>query len=293
MYRRVRGLEVRHPHPEETYRRLCDLLDGDVRIRVDEFGGVFELDPRSHLFKRVFLNGTYEPHLARIARAFGDLGGDFLDLGANVGFYSVMMAQHPRIRNVLSVEPVQATIRRLQRNLTLNGLNERVIVFCGALLDSPGEITIRFPIGNEEFASSGKMTHGSLMAMPELEFASEIVNATTLDMLVKSHQLKPSVIKIDTEGTEHLVLRGGINTIQSHRPFVIAEINDKQLRDNGSSGREILDAILDCGYSSFDADTLEASEVVRDYGNMLFVASSDDRQRRILDSLREPNRRTN
>ena len=85
--------------------RLAESLVRDPVMHVAEFNGIFELDPRSDLFRRLVQFGKYEPELVNYCNYFAAPDRDVIDIGANIGFYSVLLAKTRKATRVLAIEP--------------------------------------------------------------------------------------------------------------------------------------------------------------------------------------------
>ena len=121
-------------------------------------------------------------------------GDHFLDVGANVGSYTVLAAGGVGARTT-AVEPIPSTFGHLRRNVLLNGLSDRVRCWQGGLSDE--DTILRF--------SSDLDTVNHVLTEHESMPAVE-VPVTRLDDLVGDDV--PTVIKIDVEGHERAVLLG-------------------------------------------------------------------------------------
>ncbi|MGE0799222.1 MAG: FkbM family methyltransferase [Lautropia sp.] len=249
-----------------AHDRLVSLLAEDPCVRIDEFGGEFYLDSRSSLFRRVIEQGAYEPELTRVCLDLVDLDGDVLDIGANVGFHSVLFGKRLRKGRVLAVEPMPRAIGRLRRNLERNGVESKVALYEGVATSEPGELTIRTIVGREEFSSLGSLTHPSVIGSPVETVA---VKASTVDALVASFDLKPKFMKVDVEGCEHLVMRGAGQVLSEFRPIVLAELSDPLLRSNGSSAAEVIRLMQDKGYRVVDPLRPGSPPGLRPFGDIL------------------------
>lgn len=117
----------------------------------------------------------------------------FLDIGANVGSYTVLAAG---VRNALvwSFEPDPQAVRALKRNLELNGLDKAVVVFEIALSDCDGYVTF----------TRGLDTVNRVATLEDRE--TQQVHRRRLDALIGLN--KPAMIKIDVEGHQEAVFRG-------------------------------------------------------------------------------------
>lgn len=158
---------------------------------------------------------VHTPEELRILESAGGAGGEqrvmvllnqhlrpgdvALDVGANVGLYSVLLARAVGSEGtVIACEPGQQNSEHLTENLRLNGL-DNVRVFRKALGDKPGmaKLYASTVIGNSSL--SGGDGNG----------AAEEVAIVEGDSLIASEDLPiPRAIKVDVEGFEYAVLRG-------------------------------------------------------------------------------------
>lgn len=245
---------------------LISMLAEDPVLRVDEFNGRFAIGRRSDIFERVALLGRYEPELAHLCRSFVDPSRDAIDVGGNVGFFTVLMAHCLPARRVLTIEPTPPALERLRRNIHLNDVSERVIVYDGVAAEKAGSRVIRRIDGKEEYSSLGAMAHPSIKGKPVVE---ELVNAATIDSLVADLGLDPGFIKIDVEGVEHLVLQGAASTLSRSRPVILAELSDYLLRRNGSSAPEVVRSLLAHDYEVRDAEDPSRRPEEQEFTNIL------------------------
>lgn len=256
---------------EATLKQLQSLLREDPVIHVAEFGGTFQLDARSHLFQRVVLEGQYEPEIAALCTQLVDPARDALDVGANAGFFSVLLAKHLDERRVLAIEPSETMVVRLQANLVRNDVASHVVIYEGAASNQKGTIELTGIEGKDEYGTIGTLAHPAVRS----ETARQVrtVNTRTLDSLITEHNLNPGFIKVDVEGAEHLVFAGARNTLATHRPVVLTEINDRLLRLNGSSARDLVHTFQAAQYrvlnpyqglSPVDLDDLETPGVLEE-----------------------------
>lgn len=232
-----------------------DTFYGRVReplsIELSEFSGVFEVPPDSHLLRMIIREGGYEPDLLPKIREQIKIPGDFIDIGANIGLFSVLFSKSKTDGKVLAVEPTKAAFQRLTRNLQTNNC-DNVITFQGALGKEVGEVKMHTIPGREEYSSLEPIKHINAAASPSV---TEIVKMETLDNLVKRHNLKPSFIKVDVEGAELEVLSGALETLEKFRPTMVCELDSKLL---GGFGKTVRDARLffeSLNYGIFDART--------------------------------------
>ena len=139
-----------------------------------------------------------------------------IDIGANIGVYSYKMAQLYCQVYAFEINP------NLTGALTAFG-SDRITVIAKGLSSRKGSITLHTPIVNR-IALTGWSSLEVDNCPDADEYLERVVDVVTLD----SFNLRPvSLIKIDVEGHELEVLRGGEKTLVENRPLVIVEIKDK------------------------------------------------------------------
>jgi FkbM family methyltransferase len=114
-------------------------------------------------------------------------------------------------------EPSPTPKRVLTEHLRMNGLSDRVTVCPLALSDKEGAATFH------AVGISGKSALSSANLGEGVEHFQVLV--TTIDAYCESHNIKPSLIKIDVEGFEFSVLNGAKNTLKEFRPSVLIELH--------------------------------------------------------------------
>ena len=170
----------------------------------------------------VGLFGSYEPELRDIMRSVLPAGGVAIDVGANVGWHTLLLARlaGPGGR-VVAVEPNPSVRAELRRNVDLNRLKHVEIIAC-ALADAPG--TAKFVALDADDPSSAS---GHIVLNGNEGVASIAVETSTLDLLVEQKQLaRLDLIKIDAEGFDWPVLQGAERTITRYRPYAIFEFDE-------------------------------------------------------------------
>lgn len=154
---------------------------------------------------RIYL-GTYEPEQTGLFERHVRPGDTVLDVGAHVGYYTVLSAVLAGPSGaVWSFEPNPTNAGFLRRHVEINGLAQ-VRVEQAAVSDAEG--TARFDFG------TGSGT-GHLSSDGAIE-----VRTVRLDDFCAAHGIVPGAIKIDVEGAEAAVLEGGAKTIESARPVI-------------------------------------------------------------------------
>jgi len=180
---------------------------GNVRVEVD----------LSEPLGRDYYRGVVDVFELRLVRSvLGQWGGDFVDVGAHIGIYSIAALRAGADR-VLAFEPLERSQSRLERNLVLNGLQGGVTLFRGAAGAEAGTATLT--VGNDPSWS----TLGPLEGRYAMHAVA--VAVSTVDAEVARLGLRPSMLKIDVEGGELAVADGMAETLSEHRPVVLCEVD--------------------------------------------------------------------
>lgn len=182
-----------------------------------------ELAPRLLFRYRLAKYSSYEPEQILVPY-FCDKDHLAVDVGANIGLYCGLMVKHAKACHAFEANPYLA---RQLRRAGVPGLT----VINAAVSDQPGELTLYVPERTPGLATVEE-------AHPD---ASKTGVGPVATMKVKSMRLDDlafdavSFMKIDVEGHEEAVLRGGERTIAKHRPFMIIESENRH--NPGAVGR--------------------------------------------------------
>lgn len=194
----------------------------------------------------------------------GDL---FLDVGANVGSYTLLACAVAGARGY-AIEPVPSTFSRLVENVRLNHLEGRVKCL---------NVAAGREVGRVDFTSD-KDTMNRALAPGEGGEAVISVELSTLDAIVGDEL--PSVMKIDVEGFEHPVIEGAVETLKKRSLWaVIMELGGAGARYGFDEAR-VIERMSDHGFGSYSYDPVRRS--LRELGgknvsasNTLFVREVD------------------
>uniref|UniRef100_B8HV71 Methyltransferase FkbM family n=1 Tax=Cyanothece sp. (strain PCC 7425 / ATCC 29141) TaxID=395961 RepID=B8HV71_CYAP4 len=174
----------------------------------------------ANLADSMFGIGTYEMPLQNTLAQYLQPGSVFYDIGANVGFFSIIAAQLVGdTGQVYAFEPVPENVATIRRNVELNQF-ANVRIFDQAISSSSGEAELLLAqhIGGASLATAA--------TPPDLRGRMKVKTAS-IDDLLQSLSLKPpSLVKIDVEGAEIDVLHGMLQTIQTYQPVIIYEVDD-------------------------------------------------------------------
>ena len=178
-----------------------------------------------------YYTGKYDPELIKIIHSLLVADSCFLDIGANIGFYSISIGNFIRTNGypekVIAFEPFEGNFKRLSNNLKKNDLNEFCIIKqCGLSNKSEkSNITLR-----EDFNDGSNTGNAAIPTSKEMDegFKLSPIKLERLDDVWKEYYQKNNtidLIKMDIEGHEDFCLEGGLETIKTHRPTILMEVN--------------------------------------------------------------------
>jgi len=227
-------------------QRFCGWLDGKIRWHVRFNGGVVFYDGIRLVFPRevgvvysslIFWEGTngYEPNTWKVLRYFIERSGHFVDIGSNIGFYT-LLAQKVRPGILIDAfEPVPDTIQRSRKFLEANGADAGCLhpVACS---DQDGVATVHVPAGSgaSDDRQTASLRPDSWQARDLARQDSEVVTVR-LDTFLQGREVRqPLLIKMDVEDFEAGVLRGMQATVRRYRPILILEMLPREHRNQES-----------------------------------------------------------
>jgi FkbM family methyltransferase len=165
-------------------------------------------------------------------------GGTFVDIGANIGLVSLLVAD--KVQHAILFEPNPTAVERARENIRINHLQFEV--FAQALSDTVGTVEFENAPG---VSSCNRTVDGFTTSLPTVA-----VQRTTFDQFLREHGADMgaiSAIKIDVEGHENAVLRGMKNFLKTQRPKLV--MFEYLTRTNIL---QVLDTFSEVGYTIFE-----------------------------------------
>ncbi|HSB52984.1 MAG TPA: FkbM family methyltransferase [Gemmatimonadales bacterium] len=193
----------------------------------------------------------YEPEVSYFFTNVLQPGDTVVDIGAHIGYFSLLAGRTvgPTGR-VYAFEPEPTNYRRLRDHLVQNGLDQ-VQSFNVALGAVPGEAQMFVNADNDGGHALWDVARHRLCERTRKEGKRIAVPMVVLDHVLSGLEPErgPRLVKIDAEGMEYEILKGGLRTILGHAvPFVICEVNRFALEQMGSSEGKLRQFMRLIGY---------------------------------------------
>ncbi len=168
-----------------------------------------------------------------------------LDVGGNLGYFSLLMARTASEGSVHVFEPIPLNAALIETNAQLNDIDNIVVNRCG----------VSDQVGETEFSVAVDSAYSSMHASRTMAESRRIaIRLETIDAYCSKHALsKVDIVKVDVEGAEALVIEGATDlfTDKGRRPrLVMLELYDSNLAPFGSSVLAIVKRMQEFGYQA-------------------------------------------
>ncbi|MEV0373116.1 FkbM family methyltransferase [Streptomyces sp. NPDC050636] len=227
-----------NPHLREHPRR---------RVTEARFGARFAVDTQDLIQRFLYTFGLWEPHMTRWLQRRLQPGDTFVDVGANIGYFSLLASQLVGGKGrVVAIEAAPACHRRVLQHVEMNGCINVRAVNAGV---SDDQKTLTFIL-----ASSTNLGAASIVPYEGLAESTFDVEAYPLPDLLDPEEITSArVIKIDVEGAEGGVVRGMAPMLDKLRPDVeiTVEVSPDRMERLGDSVTELLETMREHGFHTY------------------------------------------
>jgi len=207
------------------------------------FGGIIIGDSKDLIESYLYYFGIWEPHLTHWIETSLKPGDTFIDVGANIGYYSLLASNLVGDSGcVVAIEASAPLFGRLGRNLSRNrASNVRAINF--AVSDVRGVVSVY---------AAHDYNRGKTSILPLEDFPLEgSVDCAPLPELLRPAEIEHArIIKIDVEGAEYAVVSGLRAMLEAtqHDLEIVVEISPQRLAEIGKDARDIIGYFVDAGF---------------------------------------------
>jgi FkbM family methyltransferase len=221
--RELAGAGDKPGHP--LWRPLFKWLSRGALTVQSGLGGGLRMDlehmPVSHAHIGSIAFGNLESSVQEAMLRHLGKGGVFYDIGANLGFFSLLgahLAGHDE-GHVYAFEPTPDNVAAIRRNASLNGVPNITVI----------EKAVSRETGRAQLQVVDDQSWSKLADYGEHPLTEQVLEVETvaIDDLVEAGTVRPpTVVKIDVEGAELAVLEGMERTVASYSPALIVELHD-------------------------------------------------------------------
>ena len=202
-------------------------------------GVQMNLVPGDVISDAIAFTGLFERGLTRRVTTLARQSGLLVDVGANLGYFTLLWAAARPDNRCLAIEASPRNLDRLRRNVERNGFTDRVTIVPSAAGEASGRV--RFDLGPEDQTGWGGIAGTTSSQMVE-------VDVVRIDDLVPEGE-SVAMLKIDIEGADALALKGCERLLRQRRVSEIRyEQNKPRLRDLGLSEALAEEFLRSVGY---------------------------------------------
>ena len=181
-------------------------------------------------------------------------GNLILDIGANIGWYSILLSKHFPLSKIHAFEPVPETYNYLIENLKLNEVSNVEPNNLG-ISDHKAKREIYYCPEGAVIASEKNLVDSQLAKLVECNF-------TTIDEYVDKNNITScEAIKCDIEGAELFAVKGAKNTIQKYQPLIFIELFPLWTKQFNYHPDEVISFLHNLGYKCFFANDKKLFQV--------------------------------
>jgi len=251
---------------------ISHFFSDERTIQKTKWGFSMHLNLGDRLQRRILIRRDHEPETEIVLNRFFKKADCFIDIGANIGYYSLLAKATNSKIAFRAFELLPVNMEQLKKSAALNHFSD--IEFIEKCLGAhPGNTEFLVPPADE--CGWGRMAYKNLFDGEKIQR-----QITTLDQNESLFKAK-TVIKMDVEGFERDVLMGGSNAIQKWKPVLCIEMNEPCFKDLGFTSQDVFNDLKGWGYQIYaikDNGNLEAIETpIENYAAMNYVAISRDK----------------
>ena len=198
---------------------------------------MYDLVPGDVVSRSIAFSGFYELSLSREIVRLAHEGGLLVDVGANMGYFSLLWAGTHTNNTAIAFEAAPRNIKLIENNVGRNGFSGRITLVPKAVGDRKGEVL--FDVGPADQTGWGGITVDGA--------GSIVVDAVRLDDVLVDEEI--AVLKIDVEGADTFVLKGCERLLRSKRiRTIFFEQNAQRMTELGVGHGEALSYLKELGY---------------------------------------------
>lgn len=178
---------------------------------------------------------------------------NFLDIGSNTGSFIFLPLLNKTIK-CYAFEPNPLAFSALSENIELNNLKNSVECFNMGMWHESNELELKIPVDTTDsgLATMGNDPNRFIYDNKTGDFTTHNVYCTTIDEFFEKQKLESiDAIKIDTEGAELNILKGGEKTLREFKPLLVLEYDNKNTVQFGYQREAILELLKTHGYTTF------------------------------------------
>jgi len=205
-------------------------------------------EPSAYVDKCIRESSVFEENSTKIVKTFIKRGDVVLDIGANIGYYSVIMSKLVGEKGkVVSFEPTRHYRDVLEKNIKINKLTN-VQVYKFGLSNRKQELEISIGDSSATLHEPQETIINKKREMIQLYSLDECINELDIDRI--------DFIKIDVDGHESAFLEGAIKSIEQYNPIILLEVNHLNYIEDNVFAWEFYDDLINQSFHVYSEKNL-------------------------------------
>ena len=241
-------------------------------------GLLVEVCPADHIQQQIFWYGYYEKSAIELWETLIQPDSVVLDIGANIGYYSLVASAKASSGTVYAFEPGSFLLQKLAQNVKINRISN-VHVIPVAISNQTGS-AIFYPADLSNLGMSGLRQPSNFCGLQEK------VNSIRLDEWAAAIQIdQVDIIKIDVEGAELSALQSMTQVLTTFKPILFVEVIGVLLKRFGDSVEALFQALEEFGYLPYKIEkelTLKKLDRPEENDSVIFIHKSRPIASRII-----------
>ena len=203
-------------------------VSGKIKVKYKKNTIFLHTNQTCFVSREIFFKGANNYEFTTLFEHLVQQSEVFFDIGANIGYFTILGETLNTSLKTFSFEPSVGPLYYLNKNIIQNNL-KNVVLINKAVSDIDGRLFFHDVVSKKypwvEYNLNGS---NSLQNIHGREKASSYeVDVITLNSVMSIYDLnKVDLIKLDTECTEHLILKSSLDVINKYKPIIICEVYD-------------------------------------------------------------------
>ncbi|MGM0442277.1 MAG: FkbM family methyltransferase [Elusimicrobiota bacterium] len=199
-------------------------------------------------FPRYIDGSLHEPPVTQLLIEYLNKESVFFDIGANLGFFTVMAAKICYEGEIHAFEMDRRLVNLIKKSVDLNSKVGKVFINNVAVCDKNNK-TVEFYPHQKNNLSTNRILNREDKIKQKNNFCT--AKTITIDHYCNVEGIKPDIIKIDIEGSETFAVKGMKNIIKEKYPLLIVEIHPKQMKQFKHGPRALIRLLEKWNYTPY------------------------------------------
>lgn len=214
-----------------------------MKKKMPKFDLLLDLQDRWGVSKHILKHGEYDAELCRLVKGFLPPNAVCIDIGANIGFWTIFLVSECKAAKVFSIEPELSNLNLFRQNIDLNSSTAKVELFANAVGDMPGQLSLFLSDDNAGDHQMYDSNEGRKQIKVDVKRVDDLIGERKIDF-----------IKMDVQGFEPYVVGGMLGVLERNQDIILlTEFWPSGIKKAGSDSQAMLDRLSERGFQFFFA----------------------------------------